>query len=152
MGDQQLLVSAAQICQALAVGASSPGQLLLTAVVRRPDVLQGGLQKCLQGCGCVACTTCVLRRGPGIVLQPEGILLTQLLELLLQLGILGLGLAELALAGRQHQGLCSQSLPNCSGLLSGSLQLLAQGCHTCFQCLPQGPVVLRCPLLFFLQL
>lgn len=60
MGDQQLLVSAAQICQALAVGASSPGQLLLTAVVRRPDVLQGGLQKCLQGCGCVACTTCVL--------------------------------------------------------------------------------------------
>lgn len=93
-----------------------------------------------------------------------------------------------------HQALCSQSLPNCSGLLSGSLQLLAQGCpvdtgvrlseaqdrglslpsgnsytlhytlpgppcsgwgshsHTCFQCLPQGPVVLRCPLLFFLQL
>lgn len=40
----------------------------------------------------------------GTVLQPEGVLLIQLLQLQLQLGILNLGLAELALAGGQHLG------------------------------------------------
>lgn len=62
MGGQQLFMPSAQICQALAVGSSSPGQLLLTAVVRHPNVLQSTLQECSKGCGCrcLACTICVV--------------------------------------------------------------------------------------------
>lgn len=85
------------------------------------------------------------------------ILLVQLLELQLQPGVLCFSLVELAPAGRQylgvemalnlcparwtfaepdlkagrggpHQGLCSQLLPSCPGLLLSSLQLPAQGC------------------------
>lgn len=44
-------------------------------------------------------------QGLGMALQPDGVLLIQLLELQLQPGILGLGLAELALAGGQHLGM-----------------------------------------------
>lgn len=56
-------MSLAHICQALPVDASSPGQLLLTAVVCCSDVLQSGLQECLQGsssCWCLVCTICIL--------------------------------------------------------------------------------------------
>lgn len=62
MGSQQLLMPSAQICQALAVGSSSPGQLLLTAVVCSPDVFQSILQECPKsgGCRCLACTICIL--------------------------------------------------------------------------------------------
>lgn len=62
MGSQQLLMPSAHICQALAVGSSSPGQLLLTAVVRRPNVLQSTLQECSKGCGCrcLAYTICIV--------------------------------------------------------------------------------------------
>lgn len=69
MGGPQLLMSAAQIGQALAVGSSSPGQLLLTAAVRGPDVLQSGLQECPEGCGCRlragACRKLLERMGRG---------------------------------------------------------------------------------------
>lgn len=43
-------------------------------------------------------------QGLGTALQPDGVLLIQLLELQLQPGILGLSLAEPALAGGQHLG------------------------------------------------
>lgn len=69
MSDQQLLMPPAQICQALAVGAGGPGQLLLTAVMSCPNVLQSGLQECPKGCGCGlrACAICVSleEAGPG---------------------------------------------------------------------------------------
>lgn len=67
MRSQQLLMPLAQICQALAVGASSPGQLLLTTVVCHPNVLQSGLQECPKGCDCRrwACTICTLLAGTG---------------------------------------------------------------------------------------
>lgn len=62
VADQQFLMPSAQICQTLAVVSSSPGQLLLTTVVRFPDVLQSGFEECLKGCSCrcLACTICVL--------------------------------------------------------------------------------------------
>lgn len=57
MDDQQLIMPTAQICQVLAVGPSSPGQLLLTTVMCCSDVLQSGLQECLKGW--LACTICI---------------------------------------------------------------------------------------------
>lgn len=68
MGSQQLLVPPTQICQALAVGASSPGQLSLTAVMCPPNVLQSGFQECPKGCGCRlwACTICILLEEIGL--------------------------------------------------------------------------------------
>lgn len=66
---QQLLMPPAQIGQALAVGAGGPGQLLLTAVMSCPNVLQSGLQECPKGCCCGlrACAICVSleEAGPG---------------------------------------------------------------------------------------
>ena len=60
---------AAQIHQPLVVAAGSPGQLLLTAAVRCPDVLQSRLQECPEGRGgwCLACTICVLLEAAGWV-------------------------------------------------------------------------------------
>ena len=69
VGSQQLLMPPAQICQALAVGAGGPGQLLLTAVMSCPNVFQSGLQECPKGCDCGlrACAICVSleEAGPG---------------------------------------------------------------------------------------
>lgn len=67
MGSQQLLMPTAQICQALAVGTSSLGQLLLTTVVCRPNVFQSGLQESPKDCGGrrLASTICMLLEGRG---------------------------------------------------------------------------------------